>query len=197
MLTGRNVMIKKIALKGLIFLTFICLSGCNIFETAVQISVKQTQDNLESMSTEATNTRSSVIKPTSKIKPTTIKIRTPTKEPCTRASSVTNGQKGQTIEVCGKVTYAGQETCPECPNGYYAYLVLNKSFYIISYEWVFDSGWIGDCILVKDEVETMGSKPIFVFGLKEGYGGSKCERLADGTLSCREGDYFQGYSGCK
>ena len=94
------------------------------------------------------------------------------------------------------MTYVGKENCPNCPNGYYAYLLLDKTFYILSYDWVFSSEMLGDCLMVKDVVEPFGSKPAFVFGSREGYDGSECEYLQDGTLSCRRGNYFKSYNGC-
>jgi hypothetical protein len=137
------------------------------------------------------------IKLTSTKRPTATKIPKPTDEQCTPAKSLSINQIGQIIEVCGKITYTGEENCPECPNGYYSYLELDNSFYILSYDWVFNSGWNGDCIMVKDKVELFGGKPAFVFGKREGYDGSECEILPDGTKSCSGGDYFKLSSKCR
>jgi len=136
-------------------------------------------------------------KPTSTKRPTATMITKPTAEQCTPARSITINQKGQSIEVCGKITFTRTENCLECPSGFYSYLVLDNSFYILSYDWVFNSGWIGDCIMVKDKVEQFDGKPAFVFGKRDGYDGSNCEILPNGIKSFTGGDYFMSYSGCR
>jgi len=182
-----------------LFLSIIILSltGCEIFDAVVERAVEQTQTQKELVVTKTRIPSPPQKNPTSTAKPTSTLRNAPINFECTPASSVTINQKGKTLEVCGVITYAGEEPCPQCPFGYYAYLVVDKSFYILSYDWVFSSEWIGDCIMVKDNVESFGSKPAFVFGAQEGYDGSKCEYNADGSLFCKEGNYFQFYSGCK
>jgi len=177
-------------------IVLICLSGCEVFDAAVARAVEQTQTEKEAAAPKVTNPSPSPTKTTS-YNPNSPKTNSPTQDQFTSASSVTINQKGKNLEVYGRITFVGEEQCPDCPNGYYSYLVLDKVFYIISYDWVFYSDWIGDCIMVKDTVEPFGSKPSFVFGAREGYDGSKCEYLQDGTLSCSEGDYFKSYFGCR
>ena len=116
---------------------------------------------------------------------------------CQSPSSINKNSSGQMIEVCGKVTNWGDVACPDCPRGGYSFLRLDDSFVIISYEWVFNDEWIGDCIRVSDEVEMLGNDPVFVFGKGEGYAGSDCTTGQDGIMTCDEGDYFVFYSGCK
>jgi|GEM_PF-3609866 len=186
-----------------LFIIILSLTGCEIYDAAVERAVEQTQTQKELVVTKTKNPSPSLKNPTftkkpiSTVKPTSTVRSAQINISCTPASSVTINQKGKTLEVCGLITYASEEPCPQCPYGYYAYLVLDKNFYIISYDWVFSSEWIGDCIMVKDIVEPFGSKPAFVFGAREGYDGSKCEYSADGSLFCKEGNYFQAYSGCK
>jgi len=179
------------------FVVLLFLSGCEVFNAAVARAVEQTQTVNDAAASRVTTPALTSQKrtPNSNLYPT--RTKSPTQELYIKASSVTISQKGKTLEVYGKITYAGEETCPNCPNGYYSYLILDKSFYIISYDWVFNSGWIGDCIMVKDIVEPFGGKPAFVFGAQEGYDGSRCEYLPDGTLSCKEGDYFKSFYGCQ
>ena len=185
------------------FIIILSLTGCEIFDAAVERAVEQTQTQKVSVVTKTKipsppqKNPTSTKKPMSTAKPTSTIRSAPSNISCTPASSVSINQKGKTLEVCGRITYASEEPCPQCSYGYYAYLVLDKSFYIISYDWVFSSEWIGDCIMVKDIVESFGSKPAFVFGAQEGYDGSKCEYNANGSLFCKEGNYFQNYTGCK
>lgn len=180
-----------------ILLIFLFLTGCEIFDAAVERAVDQTQIAKPKNLPKANNTSSIKQEPTRKVQPTSTKNKIPTMQPCTSANSVTINEVGQSLEVCGKVTFVGEETCPNCPKGYYSYLVLDDSFHILSYEWIFYSDWVGDCIMVKDKVEPFGSRPAFIFGKREGYDGSECEILPDGTLTCKEGDYFKNYSGCR
>jgi len=170
-----------------------------LFEQSDVENIKTTESNSRE-NTPSKNEKTQnpqITKPTSTKKPTATKITKPTAEQCKSASSITINQKGQSIEICGKVTYVGKESCPNCPNGGYSYLILDDNFYILSYDWFFYPEWVGDCIMVKDKVEQFGSKPAFVFGKSEGYDGSECEILPNGTKSCGGGDYFQSYSGCR
>jgi len=115
---------------------------------------------------------------------------------CKSASTVLISDKGHTVEICGRVTGNGTVDCPACFNGFYSYLTLDGSFKIYSYDWVFTSEWLGDCLRVKDKVELLGNEPIFVFGVSEGYAGSECF-YSNGVKFCQEGDYFQDYTGCR
>jgi len=189
--------LKNINKIGRSLLILLSLTGCDIFYAAVERSVEQTQTEKEVVEPKATSSTSSRTQSTTLIRPTPTILLFSTNEPCTSAKSMPLDQMGESIEVCGKVTYVGEEQCPNCPNGFYSYLLLDNNFYILSYDWVFFPEWTGNCIKVKDKLESFGSKPAFVFGKGEGYDGSKCEYLPDGTLSCSEGDYFQPYSGCK
>ena len=122
--------------------------------------------------------------------------RTPSPS-CTSATSVVASDKGRMIAVCGRVTSRGQVNCASCPNGQYSYLTLDDKFDIISYDWVFLPGWIGNCLVASDKVELLGGRPVFVYGKGEGYAGSKCSINSDGGLTCSQGDYFRSYSGCR
>lgn len=110
---------------------------------------------------------------------------------CIAPGEVTALDKGKTLEICGKIVDEGKEDCPTCQYGQYSYLTLEGGFQIISYDWVFNSKWIGGCAKVSDQVELMAGRPIFVYGAGEGYAGSKCVINADGTETCKGGDYFQ------
>jgi len=181
----------------LIFVFIItCLSACDLFTAAVNQAVEQTQTENKTATPirySSTQTKKKTASQFSISPPTSTPIQ---KEKNIPAHSLTIENKGVTLDVYGRVSFVGEEECPDCPYGYYSYLILDDHFYIISYDWVFYPEWRGDCIIVRDIVETFGSKPAFVFGGREAYEGSKCEYLPDGTLSCSEGDYFNLYSGC-
>jgi len=180
-----------------LILAIFSLTGCEIYDAAVQQAVDQTQTEIVS------NTKQKAKSPTQERQSISLSSPTPTSEKphsqnsCIPASSITSKRLGETIDVFGVVTNTGKEPCPNCANGYYSYVVLDNSFFIISYDWIFNSSMIGDCIRVKDIVEPFGANPAFVFGAKEGYDGSKCEYGEDGTLWCREGNYLQSCSGCR
>ena len=188
-------MLKNIIITGILLSIIFILSGCDVFNAAVQNAIEQTQtasannENLTDLVTQKGQ-------PTSTTKPSPTRTSKPTESPFIRASEVTKNIAGQTIEVCGKVTYYGEEKCPDCVNGYYAYLILDDNFYIISYDWTFNTGWVGSYFIAKDKVETMGSKPIFVYGGKEGWDGSNCEVMPNGSLSCDVGEYFKFVNNC-
>jgi hypothetical protein len=103
--------------------------------------------------------------------------------------------KGMVIEICGKIIDEGTQDCPDCPNGRLNYVTFEGGFNIISYYWNFYS-YEGLCLRASDTVELMGSRPVFVYGAREGYSGSKCSANSDGTLNCDSGDYFLAYDGC-
>lgn len=116
---------------------------------------------------------------------------------CMTPGSVSEQDADNLIEVCGEITNWGNVPCPNCALGGYSYLTLDRSFTIISYEWLFNNEWIGDCIRVSDTVEMLGNDPVFVYGKGEGYAGSDCTTGVNGQMTCSQGDYFGYYSGCK
>ena len=122
---------------------------------------------------------------------------TETRISCLTPGSISDKDSGNQVEVCGEITNWGDVPCPDCVNGGYSYLTLDHSFTILSYEWVFNNDWIGDCVRVSDTVEMLGNDPIFVYGKGEGYAGSDCNTGSDGIMTCSQGDYFGYYSGCK
>ena len=122
-------------------------------------------------------------------------IPTPVSPSCRAAAEVSLEDVGNLIEICGKVTNWGNVLCPECAAGGYSFLTLDRSFTIISYDWMFTGGWVGDCLRVADTVEQLGARPIFKFGKAEGYAGSEC-RISGGIMTCSAGDYFQTSTDC-
>ena len=116
---------------------------------------------------------------------------------CINPGSISKDDAGKLIEVCGEITNWGDVPCPNCVNGGYSYLTLDHSFTILSYEWVFNNDWKGDCIRVSDTIEMLGNDPVFIYGKGEGYAGSDCSTGTDGIMTCSMGDYFGYYSGCK
>jgi len=186
---------KKFLINGILISIILVTSGCDVFNQAVQNAIEQTQTN--SAKTEVSANRSTPTEnPISILFPTVTRTSKPDEVPYIRASEISRDLAGQSIEICGKVTFSGKENCSNCENGYFAYLILDDNFYIISYDWTFNASWIDSYIIAKDTVETMGSKPIFVFGGKEGWDGSECEIMPDGFLSCEGGDYFQFVTKC-
>ena len=129
--------------------------------------------------------------------PTPRPTATATPVPCRKPAEVSPDDAGQIIEVCGEVTNWGAVPCPKCALGSYSFLKLEGEFLIISYDWIFTTGWIGNCMLVADTVEMLGADPVFVFGVSEGYAGSECTTKADGSRSCVTGDYFQQFFECE
>lgn len=195
---------KKCFWSILSVLVLIPLAGCSIFNIFVEHAIEQTQTAIPSTLTKVVLAQPSdkpterpKVTPNPTKKPTSTKTKAPTTKPCSDAGSITVSKKGQSIAVCGKITTVGEEFCPDCYYGYYSYVVIDSKFTIVSYDWVFNSSMKGDCVKVKDKVEQLGSKPVFVMGSKEGYDGSKCIVAYDGSLSCDSGDYFQTYSGCR
>ena len=131
--------------------------------------------------------------------PTATPLPTPTATPipCYKPGEITPDHKGQLIEVCGEVTNWGAVPCLNCPLGGYSFLKLDSQFLIISYDWVFNNEWIGDCLIMGDTVEILGIAPVFVFGKGEGYAGSECTFNDDGSMTCGGGGYFLMYDGCE
>lgn len=186
-----------------IFLVLFFIAGCSVFDAVVEQAIHQTQTAGYKPPTKTailaiTYTLPPVPTKTAKtVKPTATRTKSPTTPACKSPSSVTSADKGKSLEICGKVTDYGYVRCRTCPSGYYSFLTLDGKFNIISYDWIFGSSNLGDCVKVKDKVEMMGSKPIFVMGAKEGYDGSECTIGHYGTKYCDLGDYLQSYSGCK
>ena len=114
---------------------------------------------------------------------------------CADPRSVVASDKGSVVEVCGRIIDEGTQDCPDCPNGAVHYITFEGGFNVISYYWNFYS-YEGLCLRALDSVELMGSKPVFVYGAREGYAGSKCDANSDGSLDCQGGDYFMPYEGC-
>lgn len=115
---------------------------------------------------------------------------------CIAPADVGLDMEGETVEVCGKVTNYGELDCEWCPKGKVSYILLDKTFRIISYDWEFTFAWLGDCLKVSDKVEEFGGKPVLNFSRGEGYSGSKCYTDTQGELICNEGGYFQNYDNC-
>ena len=120
---------------------------------------------------------------------------TPAGPLCLDGSSVSVDDVGKTVVVCGRVVDEGEVDCPSCAYGVYSYLTFKGGFNVISYYWNFVS-YENACLLASDKVEQIGAKPVFVYGASEGFAGSECTRESDGSLTCEQGDYFQGYDGC-
>lgn len=120
-------------------------------------------------------------------------LPTPTQTPevtCVKPQDIQVSDKGKVLEVCGVVTGVGTVPCAECANGSFSYILFDSEFQIITYEWIFNKERVGLCLRVKDEVETLNGKPVFVLGSNEGYDNSPCTISAAGVPSC-ELDYFQ------
>lgn len=196
-------MFKKYLFIVIFISLFLFTSGCDVFNQAVQNAIEQTQ-TISAKTEGSSKGNNSAEKITSIPRPVEFGVLRPTVTRTSnsngnqieRASELTIDLAGQSIEICGKVTFYGEENCSECINGYYSYLILDDTFYIISYEWTFSTSWVGSYFIAKDKVEMMGSKPIFVYGGNEGWDGSECEIMPDGTLSCNVGDYFKFVSTC-
>lgn len=116
---------------------------------------------------------------------------------CIAPADVTLDMEGEIVDVCGEVTNYGELDCEWCPKGKVSYILLDKSFRIISYDWEFTFAWLGDCIKVSDNVEVFGGKPVLNFSRGEGYSGSKCYTDTQGELICNDGGYFQKYDHCR
>lgn len=114
---------------------------------------------------------------------------------CRDPRDITAEDKGSVVEICGKIIDEGTQDCPDCPYGVLDYVTFEGDFNVISYYWNFYS-YEGLCLRAKDTVELMGSRPVFVYGAREGYAGSKCAANSDGSLNCDSGDYFLMYEGC-
>ena len=183
---GKKVILNALAKEGYVFESWSGdLSGT---ERSVEITMDSDKLVIANFSEPATATP----EPSATPRPTP----TATPDPCRKPADVTAADTGQLIEVCGEVTNWGVVPCPECALGGYSFLKLDGAFLIISYDWVFNNNWIGNCIIVADTVEMLGAAPVFIFGTGEGYAGSECTTAADGSRSCASGDYFLLYYGC-
>jgi len=187
-------MLKKLLINGVLVSILIFTSACTVISQALQKAEEPTPTATEPAPTQ-TATPTEV--PTSTVTPTVTATlpptatSTPTEKPYTLASEMSAEMAGENVQVCGMVTDYEEIYCPNCINGFYAYLTLDDNFYVLSYEWGFSTNWIGSYIMVKDTVETMGSNPIFVFGGTEGWDETECERESDGSLHCATGSYFK------
>lgn len=189
-------MLKKLVIHGIIISIIFFTSGCDVFNQAVQNAIAQTHTVESAQANSMSENPASTSKPANSYLWGPAMTSEPTEEQYIRAGEVTSDLAGQSIEVCGKVTYYGEESCPNCIYGYFAYFILDDNFYIISYDWTFNSGWVGSYFIAKDKVETMGSRPIFVYGGNEGWDGSECVIMPDGSKTCDAGDYFKFVPNC-
>jgi len=105
---------------------------------------------------------------------------------------ITAADKGSVVEICGTIIDEGTQ---DSPYGVLDYVTFECDFNVISSYWNFYS-YEGLCLRAKDTVELMGSRPVFVYGAREGYAGSKCAAKSDGTLNCDSRDYFLMDEGC-
>lgn len=110
-------MVKKMIITWILFPIVFVLSGCDVFNAAVQNAIEQTQ-TASANNENLMNPIAKASQPSSTTKPSPTQTRKPTENPFIRASEVTKNIAGQTIEVCGKVTYYGEEICPECVYGF-------------------------------------------------------------------------------
>ena len=201
-------MLKKLLITGVLITVFMVTTACGLFSQIAQIFTGADQSAVETVEEESVVLATTVVLPSATPMPTETpeptvtatalptETSTPTEKPFYEAGDVTGDFAGQSIAVCGEVTDYGQEACPDCKYGFFAYLILDDNFYIISYDWTFDHDWVGASFVVKDTVETMGSKPIFVYGGSEGWDGSECVIKDDGSRSCVAGDYFKFVMSC-
>ena len=144
--------------------------------------------------------------------PTPKATLTPTPEPFKSGTDVTEEDLDQEIMVCGKVTNfgivqtAGQNTPDRRDNKYYSYILLDGQFLIASFDWVFESGWVGAEFCSDDVVELLQGFPAFIVDLEEGMAGVECTKEGvqcqwtgdNGNIPvyckqtrCPAGEYFQ------
>jgi hypothetical protein len=191
-------MLKKLLITGILISILLVSSGCTGANPGEQSAPSEGPEDEVTLTASPTSTASPTETPEPTVTATALptETSTPTEKPFYEAGDVTGDFAGQSIAVCGEVTDYGQEACPDCKYGFFAYLILDDNFYIISYDWTFDYDWVGASFVVKDTVETMGSKPIFVYGGSEGWDGSECVIEDDGGRSCVAGDYFKFVLSC-
>jgi hypothetical protein len=113
---------------------------------------------------------------------------------CISPGEVTVLDKGEKVDVCGKIVNVGVQRCPSCKYGNYWYLTLEGGLDIISYDWTFPQSWIGHCVNVSDTVEELAGRPVFTVTSGDIMTGSKCTYDANGVMSCSAAGYFQWQS---
>jgi len=111
---------------------------------------------------------------------------------CRKSASVTAENAGQTLSVCGLILDVGETACSSCPNEKVSYLVLKGGMQIVSYDWIFlrSFPYEGICVQVKDTVELLAGRPVFVLGMADGYAGAACTTGAGGVPVCEQGSYL-------
>ncbi|MGD0575004.1 MAG: hypothetical protein ABSB61_06505 [Anaerolineales bacterium] len=128
--------------------------------------------------------------------PTATSTPYPTAPPapsCVRPEDVTLADVGRIITVCGKVSSVGRNACPSCAYGSLSYMVFGSDIglQVYSYDWNFLPDWVGKCLTIKDKVQRVGSRPVFV--LQGNSDVTSCTIGADGQKTC-QGTYFQEYA---
>ena len=191
-------MLKRLLIAGILISLLLVASGCTGANSGDPSAPSEEPEDEVVLTASPTSTTSPTDTPEPTVTATTLptETSTPTEKPFYEAGDVTGDFAGQSIAVCGEITDYGKETCPSCKYGYFSYLILDDNFYIISYDWTFGDDWVGSSFIVKDTVETMGTKPIFVFGGSEGWDGSECFIEDDGSRSCAAGEYFKFVMSC-
>ncbi|MBS3750040.1 MAG: zinc ribbon domain-containing protein [Anaerolineales bacterium] len=115
---------------------------------------------------------------------------------CISPSEISLADEGDTISVCGKVTNYGDLDCDDCKYER-SFILLDKTFMIISVDWQFTYGWLDDCLIVTDTVENFHNNPVFIFTRAEGLTESFCYTNRIGELICEKGGYIKDFSGCE
>ncbi len=182
-----------------IFLISFLILGCSFSDAVIEQAVAKTMAVMTEAPTQVIPTLTAFPHPTTTNiptatrRPTAVSVLQPTKKSCASPTSITINMKGQSVEVCGTVTDVGTVPCPTCYYGEYSYMILDNSLRIISYDWILNPGWEGSCVRVKDKVESLSNKPIFVLGMKEGFDGSECTIDVYGSQLC----YMEYFQECK
>ena len=115
---------------------------------------------------------------------------------CISPSDISLADEGETVSVCGKVTNYGDLDCDDCQYER-SFILLDKTFMIISLDWQFTYGWLDDCLIVTDTVENFQNEPVFIFTRSEGLTDSFCYTDRYGELICEKGGYIKDFSGCE
>ncbi|MFO7943946.1 MAG: zinc ribbon domain-containing protein [Anaerolineales bacterium] len=115
---------------------------------------------------------------------------------CISPSEISLADEGKTVSVCGKVTNYGNLDCPGCKYER-SFIMLDKTFMIISLDWQFTYGWLDDCLIVTDTVENFQNEPVFIFSRSEGLTDSSCYTDRYGELICEKGGYIKDFAGCE
>ena len=144
--------------------------------------------------------------------PTPEATLTPTPAPFKTGSEVTEEDVDQEIMVCGIATnfgivQTGGQTTPDWrDNKYYSYIKLDEQFLIASFDWVFESGWVGAGLCIEDIVELLRGFPALIVDMEEGIAGVECTKEGvqcgwtgdNGNIPvyckqtrCPAGEYFQ------